>query len=177
MDYSFAKMQGILNSAEATLALNGTANSNGTANNSPVSTAIPDPFGLGTVATITRALTTANALDVWRPASSNRTTAAVLRSLVDSSELQSSVQNFHDATFKVDGPVVQLPAGNIKAALGGEFIHYAMDLRNSLQNSAGPASTSSRLVNLNFSRSVYAAYLELVIPLISPKWGFRSCAA
>ncbi len=86
VDNSFQNTTGALNTSEALLALNGTTNTSGTANTSTNTTAIADPFGLATIASVTRALTTSNALDVWHPKATNQTSAAVLRSLVDSFE-------------------------------------------------------------------------------------------
>ncbi len=168
-DYSFSNSSGGLNAAEGLLALNGTTNTSGTANSDPNSTAIADPYGLGTVASVTRALTTANALDVWRPAATNRTSAAVLRSLVDSSSTSTSVSGFQNMTLHADGPLYDLfGAGDVKAAFGGEWIHYTQDQRQANASNAGPNSTTAHTLDIHSKRTVYAAYAEFVVPVIGP---------
>ncbi len=93
-DVTSSTASGSLNTAEALLALNGTTQTGGTAATSPASSNISDGYGLNTVVSVTRALTTANALDVWNPAATNRTSASVLRSLVDSSTFGTTTQGF-----------------------------------------------------------------------------------
>ncbi len=163
-DFSFSRGTGSLNTAEALLALNGTLNTSGT-----TSSPLPDPYGLGSIVAVTRALTTANALDVWMPAATNRTSATVLRSLVDSSTNNTSVQNLQNVTLHADGPLFDLfGAGDVKAAFGGEWIHYTQDQRSSSANNTGPVSTSANTLNLSSKRTVYAAYAEFVVPVIGP---------
>ncbi len=168
-DYSFRNDTGSLNSGEALLALNGTTNTNGTAATTPAASVISDVYGLDTVVSVTRALTTANALDVWMPAATNRTSASVLRSLVDSARSENSVQGFQNLTLHADGPLFDLfGAGDVKAAFGAEYIHYTQDQRQFTPSNVGPNSTSSRALNLTLMRTVYAAYAEFVVPVISP---------
>ncbi len=168
-DNSFSNSTGGLNSSEALLALNGTTNTSGNANTTPGSSAIADPYGLNTVASVTRALTTTNALDVWMPAATNRTSAAVLRSLVDSSSTTTSVSGFQNVTLHADGPLYDLfGAGDVKAAFGGEWIHYTQDQRNARSNNAGPNSTTARTLDIHSKRTVYSAYAEFVVPVIGP---------
>ncbi len=103
------------------------------------------------------------------PAATNRTSASVLRSLVDSSTNSTSVQNLQNITLHADGPLFDLfGAGDVKAAFGGEWIHYTQDQRNATGNNSGPLSTSARTLNLSSKRTVYATYAEFVVPLISP---------
>jgi iron complex outermembrane receptor protein len=171
-DNSFARRQGALNSAEAILALNGTTKTAGTAVTSTGTSALVDPFGLSTIVNVTRALTTANALDVWNPAATNRTSQAVLRSLIDSARTQTGIQGMQNFSFKVDGTVLELPAGKIKTAIGGEYIHYTHDVYTTDNNGTGPASTSSSTFFLrNIHRTVYAAFAEFVVPVVSPDMG------
>lgn len=168
-DLSFTRSTGALNTAEAFLALNGTVNTSGTAVNSAATSALPDPYGLGTIVNVTRALTTANALDVWNPAVTNRTSASVVRSLVDSSTYRPTVQGMQDVTLHADGPIMDLfGAGFIKAAIGAEYLHETMDQKNTSRNNTGPSSTSSNFLSLTDIRTAYAAYAEFVIPVIGP---------
>ena len=159
--------------AQALLALNGTTNSNGTANSSPVTSALTDTYGLGTVVSVTRALTTANALDVWNPAGSNRTSASVLRSLVDSSSSSAFTVGLQDASIKFDGPLGNLfGTGVVKAAFGGEFRHDIQNRISSANNSTGPSSTSSRgTVQTGVARTSYSGFAEITIPLVNRDMG------
>jgi iron complex outermembrane receptor protein len=166
-DLSFQRTIGQVNGSQAILALNGTTQTTGNA----ASNALADPFGLGTVVTVTRALTSANALDVWNPAATNRTSDAVKRSLLDSATNNTSTHNVQDVTLKVDGPLLTLPAGDVKVAVGGEYIHYTLNQANSTLNATGPASTSSRFTSLKYNRTVYAAFAEFVVPLVSEDMG------
>jgi iron complex outermembrane receptor protein len=168
-DFTFERTSGLLNSPEALLALNGTVNTAGTANTSPGTSAAADVFGLNTVLSVTRALTTANALDVWRPADTNRTSSSVLRSLVDSATNSTSVQNLQNVTLHADGPLMDLwGAGPVKAAVGAEFIHYTQDQTRSRANNTGPNSTSSSFLMITMQRTVYAAFAEFVVPVAGP---------
>ncbi len=155
-------------SAEAILALNGTTNTQGTGGN-----ALSDPYALGNVVTVTRVLTTANALDVWNPAATNRTSAAVRRSLTDTSEHTEVDNNLTDVTAKVDGefPVDLLGAGPIKAAFGGDYYHLTQPQSTNTNNGAGPSSTSSRGRTFAFARTGYAAFAEFLIPLVNQDMG------
>ena len=162
-----------VNAAEALLALNGTVNSGGTANSGPTSTALADPYGLGTTVSVTRALTTANALDVWNPVATNRTSQAVRRSLIDSATATTVYNNVSDVTIKVDGPLADLwGAGAIKAAFGTNYNHLTQPQYQTTSNSTGPTSTSARGTQfLNLQRTSYAVFAEFLIPLINEDMG------
>ncbi len=160
---------GSLNSNEALLAINGTTQTGGGAATSAGSSVVSDPYGLNTVVEVTRALTTANALDVWNPAATNRTSPSVLRSLVDSSTYGAATQNFQDVTLHADGPIGDFwGAGQIKAAFGGEYIHHTINTRGTSSSSSGPNSTSANSSTINFARTVYSGYAEFVVPIIGP---------
>src|SRR5581483_5129004 len=113
-----------LNAAEVLLALNGTASSAGTAPSNLSNSSLVDTYGLNTLTAVTRTLTTADALDVWNPAASNRTNPAVLRSIMDGAGSQINGTQMQDLTLHADGPIGDFwNAGAIKAAVGGEFTH------------------------------------------------------
>ena len=65
-------------------------------------------------------LTAANAIDVWNPAGSNLTSAAMLSRLTDSHSWQLTNQSIKDFSLKFDGPLFHLPGGSVKGAVGGE---------------------------------------------------------
>jgi iron complex outermembrane receptor protein len=86
-------------------------------------------------------------------------------SLVLGTNSQRAQNYFHDAVAKVDGGLFDLPAGRVKAAVGGEFSF----LINKLQNLAnrGP----NNLVDFNDAdsrrtRKQYAAFAELFVPIV-----------
>jgi iron complex outermembrane receptor protein len=155
----------------ALLALNGTVNSGATANNSISSTAVNDPFNLGNVTSVTRVLNTGNALDVWNPKATNRTPAAVLKELMSDQTSQQTKVWMNDVKVKFDGPILPLPAGDLKAAIGVEFNQV-----NDSQDSSGSNATGSSLVggsNTNnfLPQSVRSAFIEFAIPVVSEDMG------
>lgn len=163
---------GEINSAEAILALNGTTNSNGTGVTGTTSSVLADPYGLGTVTNVTRALTTANALDVWNPAATNRTSQAVLRSLTDNNTRIVGYNNIQDVVVKLDGPLGDpWGAGPVKAAFGANFDHLTQPQTWSEPGISGPSSTSSRGRQFNYNRTSYAVFVEFLVPLINEDMG------
>ena len=168
-DLTTVRNNGGLSSPEALLALHGTTNTAGTGATGPASSVIVDPYGLGTVLGVTRALNTSNALDVWNPSATNRTSTAVLRSLVDASSMQTSYQGMNDVTIHADGPLGDFwGAGQAKAAIGAEWTLETNDWRNTATTNGGPASTSSGFFKASTTRSIYAVYAEFVLPLVGP---------
>ena len=152
---------------QALLALNGSTNASGAITNS-----IPDALGLTTQYPGSRVLTTLNALDVWDPAGpSNKTSATVLKSLKDSGAVQTSNQTIQDLTAKFDGPVMDMPAGPLKVAVGGEYLHTTMAEFGSNATSAGTATSTSQAFFFNTGRTVYSVFAEAQLPLVSPEMG------
>ena len=113
-----SKREGALCVSCALLALNGTTNTSG-------NTTTPSVPGT-TTAVLGLPLTAANALDVWSPLSSNRTSAALRSQLLDSMQLQTAHQTIKDFTLKFDGPLFDLPGGACAPRSGGEYIEYTM---------------------------------------------------
>jgi len=149
---------------QALLALNGSTSANGAIVNS-----IPDALGLTTQYPGSRVLTTLNALDVWDPAATNKTSATVLKSLKDSGAVQTSNQTIQDLSLKFDGPVMDMWAGPIKVAVGGEFLHTTMAEFGSNATSAGTATSTSQAFFFNTGRTVYSVFAEAQMPLVSPE--------
>ena len=160
-------ISGVVSQGEALLALNGTNNTNGTAG----VTAEQDIYGLGTAYPVARTLTVNNALDVWNPAATNRTPAQVLNALKDGGSNSNANQGLQDIVAKFDGPVLSLPAGDLKIAVGGEFMHQTMDEYGTTVNVAGPALSNSNAYFYRNGRQVYSAFLEANIPLINEGMG------
>ena len=105
------------------------------------------------------------------PGSSNKTSAAVLQQLASGYTNTTATQGIQDFSIQVGGPWLDLTgAGPIKLALGGEFLHTTDEqLQNTASGAEGPASVASQTVNLFYGRTVWAAYAEILVPLVSPE--------
>lgn len=156
---------GVVSTAEALLALNGTTNTNGTA----TSNSEQDVYGLGTVYPGTRVLNVNNALDVWDPVGTNKTSASVIRSLKDGGSVSNANQGLQDVVAKFDGPIFDLPAGAVKIAAGGEFLHQTFDEYGTVNNSVGPSLANSSYYSYREGRSIYSGFVEASVPLVSPE--------
>jgi len=155
---SFTHAIGALCASCANLALNGTTNGAG-------STTAPSIPGTSTIV-LNTPLTTANALDVF---GGGRTSAAVLSRLVDSATTFRARQTIRDVTLKLDGAAFALPAGDVKVAVGLEYIKYTLEQNVTRPNNTGPASTGSSFLHLDYDRNVKSAYAEVLVPLVSPE--------
>jgi len=144
----------------AYLALNGTAQLSG-------STTASDIAGQNVIA-LNLPLTTANALDVWSPAGSNRTSAQVIKSLYATSTSNVNYNSFEQAKLEAQGTLFSLPAGNVKLAFGGEFYYSSLKQDILQADNTGPTTTGSQHRIYNFDRTVYSAYAEVVVPVVSP---------
>jgi iron complex outermembrane receptor protein len=144
----------------AALALNGTTNTSGS-----LTAVVPGT----TLTPLQIPLTAANALDVWNPASTNRTSAAVLKTLTDSRSSISQISNLQQARIGADGTLFKLPAGDLRLAFGGESQIYVLntDVINPLNS--GPASLGSSYRYFPLSRHVESGYFEVLAPVISPE--------
>ena len=150
---------GGVNSYVANLALNGTTNGSGS---------LTTPSIPGTTIFATQALTTANALDPFL-VTGNPTSASVIKALTDSLQSRVTRHDIQDGTLKFDGSLFQLPAGPVKLAVGGEFIHYTEHLDVSQPSGVGAASIGESLIDLGLQRTVEAGYGELLVPVVSPE--------
>ena len=160
---SFTDQTGVLNSSAALLALNGTTNGGGS---------LTTPSIPGTTTIILNSpLTTANSLDVFGVGSANRTSPDVLKRITDNRVLNEARQTIKDATIKLEGALGSLPAGQIRMAVGGEYIAYTLKQTVVRANNTGPASTGSSNLRLNYDRNVKSAYAEFLVPLVSPEMG------
>jgi iron complex outermembrane receptor protein len=158
---SFTDNTGQLCTSCALLALNGTTNGGGSL------TAVSVP---GTTQIVTNLpLTAANALDVFNTGSANRTSASVRQQLVDTRTAQDTRQTLENAKLQFEGPVAELPGGQLRAAFGGEIIRYNMTQKVVRPLGTGPSSTGSRQTLLNYERDVKSAFAEFLVPLVSPE--------
>jgi iron complex outermembrane receptor protein len=162
-DDSAVGFNGGLNASAATLALNGTTNTGGSLtqvvpNTNIIDTQLP--------------LTAANALDVWDPAGAgNKTSAAVIQGLRDDSQNSHIISAMSQARLQAQGTLVNLPAGPVKLAVGGEAYRVSLYEYLAQGQGAGPTSNSAVYRQWHFSRDVQSGYLEANIPLIGAAQG------
>lgn len=154
---------GQLCSSCAYLAINGTTNGSGnlTAPSIPGTTTI----------VLNTPLTAANALDVYNLGSANRTSAAVLESLDDSTSTALAHQTITDLRAKLDGRLFDLPGGALRFAVGAEYTRYTLHQDITRPNNTGPATTGSSTLNLDYNRNVKSAYAELLVPIVGEGMG------
>src|SRR5258708_8159879 len=153
----------------ATLDLNGTTQTSGTL-----------PTGLTTSSTSIHGLqstvnqlplTAANALDVWNPAASNRTSAAALAALVApqaNNVLNHGVNSYEQFRATVNGTLFTWDGGPVKVAAGVEQFNSQAYIYILNPQNAGPSSVSSNFQNFNFGRLVTSEFGEIDIPIIAP---------
>jgi iron complex outermembrane receptor protein len=146
----------------ALLALNGTTNSSGN---------LTTPDILGTTIVNTQTLTAANALDVWNPVGSNKTSAATLASLQTGVTGMTATNIFNQARLGVDGSLFELPAGDLKGYLGGELYNNNLHQYVAKTNSTGPAVYGSGYAIYYYERDVASAFAEVRIPVVSASMG------
>ncbi|ODU19693.1 MAG: hypothetical protein ABS87_13370 [Sphingomonas sp. SCN 67-18] len=145
------------------LALNGSTNGNGT---------LTQPAIPGTTLVVNNVpLTTANALDVWNPRATNRTSADVLKRIRDSRTFQRARQNLQQYTLKVDGALFALPAGDVKVAVGADMVKLSVDSDVAESNNTGPHSLSSSYNAYLYERTVKSLFGEMLLPVISEEMG------
>lgn len=145
----------------ALLALNGTTQTNG-------STTAPSIVGT-TLRAQQLPLTTANALDVWNPIGSNRTSAATIRSLTSLNSSTTQVDSFTQFKIGGNGPLFDLPGGTVKAAIGAEAVNYQTVQKVTRTNGTGPSTFGSAFSVFHFPRSVRSVFGEISVPVISPE--------
>jgi iron complex outermembrane recepter protein len=157
-DDSVMGTTGTLNGSVATLALNGTANAGGS-----LTQVVPNT----TLVPLQLPLTAANALDVWNPAATNRTSAAVIKALADNTQSYHVVNGLNQIHLTGQGTVFELPAGPVKMAVGAESLHNSIFESVAQLQGSGPASNASVFRTWNFSRDIQSVYGEVNIPVVS----------
>jgi iron complex outermembrane receptor protein len=158
-DHSYGYNQGQLCTSCAYEALNGTTSGSG-------DTTLPSIPGT-TTTILQLPLTTSNALDVWDPPATNKTSPMVLANLTDSATATDFYNTINQLRLGGDGTLFELPGGPVKAALGSEFLKYDLNEHQTNVLGTGPASAGgSSLHEYQFQRSVKAFYGELDIALV-----------
>jgi iron complex outermembrane receptor protein len=147
----------------ANLALNGTPQSNGSTTASAIA-------GQNVVA-LNLPLTPLNALDVWNPVGSNRTSPAVLRQLYSLNSENTNYNTTNQSRVTFQGPVFNVPAGEVKVAVGAEYFWHEQTQKISGSNNTGPSTTGSTFRVYNYDRNVKSAFAEVLLPVIAPEMG------
>lgn len=77
----------------------------------------------------------------------------------------------HDVVVKVDGTLIDWAPGRWKFALGGEFYSGIQKLQNAGNRPPDPGSVTTPDANARTTRTQYAAFGELYMPVINPELG------
>lgn len=144
----------------ALLALNGTTN--------PAGNPLTPSVGGTQIRALNLPLTPDNALDVWNPVETNRTSDLVLRSLYAQSSENTHTNWFNQTKLEFQGPVFQLPAGLLRMAVGAEYYTVTQDVEARTPNNTGPTFQGATLRNFHLERNIWSAYAEFMIPILSP---------
>ncbi|HEX3753776.1 MAG TPA: TonB-dependent receptor [Rhizomicrobium sp.] len=143
------------------LALNGTPSASGSTSPT-VSSTLPNT----STSVSMLPLTTANALDIWNPAASNRTSQAVLKSLGQGQTQSNTYDQLQNYRLVLDGSLFTLPGGDVHAALGAEVTQTGEQAFADGAGTLGPSSNFSTATSFSYPRTVYAYFGELEIPII-----------
>jgi iron complex outermembrane receptor protein len=162
-DRLFSSSYGALCSACLNLALNGTTNSSGST--API-VSIGQPTSSTSVTMLP--LTAANALDIWNPLATNRTSKEVLASLTQGVSQSNTYDQLADFRVQLDGALFDLPGGPVRVAIGGESTATGEKVITFGAGTTGPSATSATASHFEYPRTVYAAYAEIAIPIIGP---------
>ena len=162
-DRMFDSSYGGLCSACLNLALNGTINASGST--APV-VSVTQPTT--TTAVTMLPLTTANALDIWNPASTNRTSPAVLNSLTQGLRSPIPMINLPTIECRSTARYSICPERALRVAIGAESTVSGEKAISTGAGTLGPSSTASTASNFVYPRTVYAMYGEIEVPVIGP---------
>jgi iron complex outermembrane receptor protein len=143
----------------ATLAANGTTQTSGSTTASSVAGQ--------NVVVLNLPLTTANALDVWTPGAS-RSQAGLARSFYVNDSENTNYNQINQTKLEFQGGLFSLPEGEVRMAVGGEYMLSRLEQKIRASNNTGPSSTGSTQRNYKYKRNSYSAYVEVAVPLVSP---------
>lgn len=105
------------------------------------------------------------------PLSSTPLTAAQAASVYGISEFKSRT-TLHDTMVKLDGPLFELPAGTLRAAVGGEF--RVEENANSNRSNSGVSNAMTQISTYGasaYKRDITSFFGELYIPVLSEEMG------
>jgi iron complex outermembrane receptor protein len=153
-----------VNGAAANLALNGSAQVSGSLTTSD----IPGYTG----ANVTNLpLTAANALDVWNPVATNRTSQSTLQGLTNNETLAQGIYSVIQERLSAQGTVFDLPAGPVKLAFGAELWDYKINGLGFKPGLAAPQTADSTSFDIFTHRNDVAEYAEVDVPVVAPEMG------
>ncbi len=145
----------------AYLALNGTSSSSGSTA-ATVSTVLPT-----TSTTVSMLpLTASNALDIWNPMGSNKTSPAVIASLGSAQTQSNTYDQLQDFQLVLDGSPITLPGGQVRVAVGAESRQSGEKAFTDGAGVLGPSSNFSQATSFAYARRVYAYFGEIEVPII-----------
>jgi iron complex outermembrane receptor protein len=83
---------------------------------------------------------------------------------INGDNVQYAQSDSHDLTVRFDGPLIDLPGGKLRAAVGAEY----QALNHALQNGANRPPINDFLwdANSNYDREVYSTFAEFYVPVI-----------
>ncbi|OJU08232.1 MAG: hypothetical protein BGN86_11505, partial [Caulobacterales bacterium 68-7] len=111
--------------------------------------------------------TTATALNPFAPAGTG-TPASVLASINNGfAQINKSSQRLREVQIKADGPVVSIPGGEIRAAIGIDFRNDQSIQHQTAGSQATGSSYFRRVRDDNIRRSIFATFAEFNVPLVS----------
>lgn len=117
-------------------------------------------------------LITSGAFNPYNPSSASQATYGLLTNLIDYGRTRQYMDN---ARIVLDGGLFELPAGEVKMAIGGEYTHEQFVAQNGVtvrgfQNGGftgnGVNTTTARVPIYDLSRSIKSVFGELVIPVL-----------
>ncbi len=172
------KDSGLVSQPAALLALNGTTQASGvtTTNAIPGYTAVT---AAGTTTNNTSVpgfnavvlnlpLTTANALDVWNPAATNRTSARTIAGLTNAVDFRRAINSLVQFRAAAQGPIFALPAGQVKVAVGIEALTNNINTQRATPSSTAPTLYAGLITSASLHRTDLSEYVEVQIPVVAP---------
>jgi iron complex outermembrane receptor protein len=150
---------GVFCSSCAILALNGTAQANGSATASSV--------GGANIIALNMPLMAANALDMWG-ANGGASSAATMAQVYSQNQSNTHWNSYNQSKLEMQGILFNLPAGPLRVAAGAEYMWLTQDVSTVGTAGLGPTQGLSKYFQFALSRNVYSAYAELVVPIVSP---------
>jgi len=148
----------------AYLALNGTTNGGGN---------LSTPAIVGTnIRPLNLPLTLDNALDLWRPAATNRTNPDVLAAITDTWSATRVYQTIQQYRAILDGAVLELPTGSVRAAVGAELVKYTLTPETINSNNIG-LPNSAQQFTLDIEQDVESVFAEVAIPVVGGGKSYR----
>jgi iron complex outermembrane receptor protein len=111
--------------------------------------------------------TTATALNPFSPTGAGTPQAVLDRINNGFAQDNKSSQRLRELQFKADGPLLTIPGGEIRAALGVDF-RNDQSIQHQTAGSQAPSSSYFRHVrDDNIRRSIFAGFYEFNVPLVS----------